>query len=261
LGFPRALLSSNPPSRARQEFAATPEIRRVWRAVVPCFQSVTEGNENADKSDMNVNSISSLVDPYLQSILGTSGSTGSGATGSTANSVDPSSLTLPQDSNPQLSPFASILSQLQQLQQSNPTEYQQVTSQIANNLQSASQTATADGDTSQATQLSQLATDFQNASQNNTLPNIQDLAQAISGGHGHHHHMASSSSDSTSSSGSSTTGSSTSSSTSTGSSSSSDLMSQLMSMFFGNNTSASQTDQQLDPLSIITSTLNSATQS
>ncbi len=212
---------------------------------------------------MNVNSLSSLVSPYIESILGTTGSTGSGTTaGSTANSVDPSSLTLPQDGNPQLSPFASILSQLQQMQESNPTEYQQVTSQISTNLQSAAQTASADGDTSQASELNQLATDFQNASQNNTLPNIQDLAQAIGGGgHGYHHHMASSSSDSTSSSSSSTSGSSTSSSTATGSSSNSDLLSQLMSMFFGNNTSASQTNQQLDPMSIITSTLNSATQS
>ena len=30
--------------------------------------------------------------------------------------------------------------------------------------------------------------DFTNASKTNSLPNIQDLAQAMSGAHGHHHH-------------------------------------------------------------------------
>jgi hypothetical protein len=113
---------------------------------------------------MNVNSLSSISNPYIQSLIS---NTISNATNGT--SVSQSSLTQTQDAN-QLSPFTQILSTLQQLQQSNPTEYQQVTSQIATNLQTAAKTATADGNTSQATELNQLATDFQNASQNNTLP-------------------------------------------------------------------------------------------
>jgi hypothetical protein len=89
-----------------------------------------------------------------------------------------------------LSRFAQMLSSLQQLQQSDPAKYQQVTSQIATNLQTAAKAATADGNTSKAAELNQLANDFTNASQNNTLPNIQDLAQAAHGAHSHHHHHA-----------------------------------------------------------------------
>jgi hypothetical protein len=57
----------------------------------------------------------------------------------------------------QLSPFAQILSGLQQLQQSNPSPYQQATQQIATNLQKA-KTAQSEGDTTAANQLKQLAT-------------------------------------------------------------------------------------------------------
>ncbi len=77
---------------------------------------------------------------------------------------------------------------LQQLQQSNPTNYQQVTQQIATNLQAAAQTAQSEGNTTAANQLNQLATDFTNASTSGQLPNIQDLAQAMGGHHHHHHH-------------------------------------------------------------------------
>jgi hypothetical protein len=88
----------------------------------------------------------------------------------------------------QLSPFAQILSSLQQLEQSNPSQYQQVTQQIANNLQTASQSATAAGNAAVAGRLTQLSTDFRNASTSGQLPNVSDLAQAIGGGHHHHRH-------------------------------------------------------------------------
>jgi len=92
------------------------------------------------------------------------------------------------------------MSALQQLQQSDPTKYGQVTQQIAANLQDAAQTAQGGGNTSAANQLNQLATDFTNASKSGELPNIQDLAQAIGGHHHHHHsHPASAGSDSDSS--------------------------------------------------------------
>jgi hypothetical protein len=146
------------------------------------------------------------------------------------------------------------MSTLQQLQLSNPAQYQQVTQQIATNLQTAAQTATSDGNTTAATQLNQLATDFTNASQSGQLPDVQDLAQAVGGGHHHHHHhhAASATSGSDGSSGTTTTG-----TTTTGTSSSSDisqLLSQIQAAFQAN---ATQNDS-LDPASIIFNTLNSA---
>ena len=201
---------------------------------------------------MNLNSVSNIATSYTQSVLSALQLPNS-TSGATSSQIDASSLMLPQDSSAQLSPFAQMLSALQQLQQSNPTEYQQVTAQISTNLQNAAQTATADGNTSQATELNQLATDFSNASQNNTLPNIQDLAQAMQGSQGHHHHHHGG--------GASVAGSSDSSSTASGSSSSattatSDLC-QIVSAFLANANSSSQ-DSTLNPLAIISNTLTSA---
>jgi hypothetical protein len=82
----------------------------------------------------------------------------------------------------QLSPFAQILSNLQQLQQSNPIQYTTVTQQISGNLQTAAQAATANGNTAVANQLTKLSTDFSNASTSSQLPSVQDLAQLIGGG-------------------------------------------------------------------------------
>jgi hypothetical protein len=103
----------------------------------------------------------------------------------------------------QLSPFAQLVSTLQQLQQSDPAKYQQVTQQIATNLQSAAQTDQANGNTTAANQLKQLAADFSNASKSGQLPNFQDLAKAV-GGHHHHHHGHANSADSDGSSSSAT---------------------------------------------------------
>jgi hypothetical protein len=183
--------------------------------------------------------LGSIPSSYLQSVLGTA-LQGTGLTTKTnGNSLSGIGQT---SDNSQLSPFAQMLSTLQQLQQSDPAKYKQVTSQIAANLQNAANTATANGNTTQAGQLNQLATDFTNASQNNTLPNVQDLAQAISGGHmhHHHHHAAPSSSDSSASSATSPNN-----------------LSQLISAFSANSTSATG-NTSLDPLSIITSTLSGA---
>lgn len=54
-----------------------------------------------------------------------------------------------QSDNGQLSPLAQVLGTLQELQQSNPTEYASVTSQISTNLQKAAQTATSEGNTTE----------------------------------------------------------------------------------------------------------------
>ena len=128
--------------------------------------------------------------------------------------------------------------QLQQLQQTDPDKYKLVTQQIAANLQNASQTAQANGNTTAATQLSQLAADFTSASTSGQLPNIQALAKALAAGHRHHHHAAASDTTSTDAS----------------CSSSSQTLSQIISAF---QTGTSQNDA-LDPMSIIMNTLSSA---
>jgi hypothetical protein len=140
---------------------------------------------------MSTSSINNLSSSYLQSIL-------SSAVQNTGAAAPTSGLT-PSDQS-QVSPLANLLSELQQLQQSDPGKYQQVTQQIATNLQTAAQTATSEGNTAAASQLTQLSTDFSNASTSGQLPNIQDLAQALGGGHHHHHSGGENSSSTTSAS-------------------------------------------------------------
>lgn len=130
--------------------------------------------------------IHSLVMGAVHGLSGHASSTKTtGASGASASSVA-------QDTN-QLSPFAQLLGILQQLQQSSPAQYQQVTQQISSNLRTGAQSATAAGNTSLASQLTQLSADFHNASASGQVPNVQDLAQAIGGGHHHGHHSGSSS--------------------------------------------------------------------
>jgi len=187
----------------------------------------------------SMGSINALSSTYLQSILQATGLTNT--TGNTqSTSLAPSAL---QPDNSQLSPFASIMSSLQQLQQTNPSEYQQLTQQISANLGTAAQTAQTDGNTTAATQLNQLSTDFSSASKSGQLPSIQDLAQAIVGGHHHHHFHAAASGDSSSSSngGSSSSG-------------ANQSLSQLFSSLEANSTQ----NGALNPAAIILNTLSSA---
>jgi phosphopantothenoylcysteine synthetase/decarboxylase len=196
--------------------------------------------------------INTLSSNYLQSAL-TNAVQNSGlntnVTTNSASATGATSFALPSD-NQQLSPFAQIVSQLQQLQQSDPTKYQQVTQQIATNLHSAAQTAQADGNTTAANQLNQLSTDFSNASASGQLPNILDLAQATTGHHHHgggHHHAQAASSDPDSSSTDPTTASS---------------LSQTLSQILGNMqttglANGAQTNP-LDPMAIILNTLSSS---
>jgi hypothetical protein len=178
----------------------------------------------------SISSINNLSNSYLQSILNSSATNNQSSTGA-------SSVTA-QSETGQLSPFAQLMSMLQQLQQSNPTEYKQVTQQIATNLQSAAKTATADGNSTQAAQLNQLATDFTSASKSGQMPNVQDLAQAVGGHHHHHHaHPATSGTDSDSSS-----------------SSTSQTLSQQMAAFQAN----SAQNEATNPMAIIMNTLAGA---
>jgi len=210
---------------------------------------------------MNVNALSNIANPYIQSLTNAAMSAlnsfqntiGNGVSGSTAGVSG--STAIPQDGSPQLSPFAQLMSTLQQLEQSNPTQYGQVTQQIAANLQSASQTAMASGNTAEAQQLTTLANDFTSASTSGQLPNVSDLAQAISG-HGHHHHHYHGSGSGSSSSGSSSgsagsTGSTGSTTSAKGSAAQS--VSELFGAYAGNT---AQIDA-LNPLNIIMNTLES----
>lgn len=137
-----------------------------------------------------MSSIGNLASTLLHAVLPINLFPNNTTASTTATSA---STPLQQADSGQLSSFAQLASTLQQLQQSNPAEYSQVTQKIAANLQSAAQTAQASGNTTAAAQLNQLATDFSNASSTGQLPNLQDLAQAVGGHHGHHHHGSGSS--------------------------------------------------------------------
>jgi hypothetical protein len=192
-------------------------------------------------------SINQISSSYLQSIFGAAlPSIGLTNTTGGAQSVSSLSSAAPQD-NSQLSPFADIMSTLQQIQQTNPSEYQQLTQQIATNLQTAAQTAQSNGNSTAAIQLNQLSIDFKNASQNGQLPNVQDLAQAIGGHHHHHHvHAASANSDADSSANSGSGG--------NASSSPQQALSQFLSAM---QSSGTQSDA-LNPMAIILNTLTNA---
>lgn len=134
---------------------------------------------------MGIGPLVNLAGGFLQSLI-TGPAKGSSSAKTTA-AVTPSGSVGTKGAD-QLSPFAQILSSLQQLEQSNPIQYQKVTQQIASSLQTGAQSATATGNPVLASQLTQLSTDFTNASTSGQLPSVNDLAQAIGGGHHRHHH-------------------------------------------------------------------------
>jgi len=197
---------------------------------------------------MSINSVSSLTNnSYLEQILNSALQT-YGASANTSNSNNAVSSAGQNSDASQLSPFAQILSTLQELQQSNPTEYATLTQQIATNLQTAAQTDTADGNTSGASELTQLANDFTTASTSGQLPNISDLAQAIGGG-AQGPPPPPPATDSSSSDSSSTS--------STSSSSTSSIFQQLEQLLASLQASGN-TSQSLSPQSIILQTLSNA---
>ena len=128
---------------------------------------------------MTINPISSLPLSLLQPA--------SNNNNTTAN-LNPASVSQPQGDSPDISPAAQFLSMLQQIQQQDPTQFQQIISQITTQLQTAAKNAANGGDTSRADQLNQLASQFQSAASNGQLPSVQTLQQAgLAGHHGHHH--------------------------------------------------------------------------
>jgi hypothetical protein len=175
--------------------------------------------EGADKGSMSTSAIGNFSSSsYLQQVLASALQSAGITANSTSNATTTAASSSQSDSS-QLSPFAQLANSLQQLQESDPTKYKQVTQQVATNLQSAAQSAQSQGNSGAAGQLTQLAADFTSASQSGQLPNLGDLAQAVGGssggGHHHRHHAGAASSDSTAASSTSTPSSSSTSSTST----------------------------------------------
>jgi hypothetical protein len=127
---------------------------------------------------MTINPLSTSFADYVQPVTNNAGLTNTGAL----------TVSLPQDGSPEISPAAQLLSGLQQLQEQDPAQYQQVTSQIANQLHKAAATQLSSGNTALATQLNQLGDQFQDGSTGGPLPTPQALQQAGVTGHGHHHH-------------------------------------------------------------------------
>ena len=123
---------------------------------------------------MSVNSVSSSnsissLDPLLSIQTQTDVSSTSGA--ATKSSI---------------SKFGSLMNELQQLSQSDPDKFKEVTASIAQTLQSDASNATGN----QAQFLNQLADKFQQASQTGSMSSLQPPASA-SGHHGHHRHVQS----------------------------------------------------------------------
>jgi len=126
---------------------------------------------------VNINTVSSLLPSFLQpNNNNPNNSVNSNPVSAAAQKTDASGI----------SPAASFLNELQQLQQQNPSQFSQLVSQIASRLQQEAQQATTSGDTAKAAQLNKLAAQFQNAASGGQVPTLQDLGQ--SGLSGHHHH-------------------------------------------------------------------------
>jgi hypothetical protein len=125
---------------------------------------------------VTINPVSSLFPSILQP----------NSSNSTNNSPSSVSSAAQQNDASGLSPTASFLNELQQLQIQSPAQFNQLMTSISSNLTQAAQTATTSGNTSQATLLKNLATQFQNAANGGPAPTAQQLQQA--GLTGHHHH-------------------------------------------------------------------------
>jgi hypothetical protein len=108
----------------------------------------------------------------------------SGSSPAAPGSTDPLSI-LDSSGNVDLSQAAQVFSKLQNLSQSNPTQFQQLTAKISSQLQTEAQSATG----SASTFLSDLANQFQTASQTGNTSSLQPQT-ASPGGHHHGHHLS-----------------------------------------------------------------------
>lgn len=82
----------------------------------------------------------------------------------------------------QSSPFAQLLTGLQQLRQTSSTQYAKVSQQVSSNLSTAATKAQGQGNATLASELNILSKDFATASQTGKLPNFHDLETAMHAG-------------------------------------------------------------------------------
>jgi hypothetical protein len=132
---------------------------------------------------MTINALTSLLPVTLQP--------GNAISRTSPNPFSTGQNQTPTDS-PSISPAASFLNMLQQVQQQNPTLFKQITSRLATQFQNQANAAAAQGNSTQASQLKQISTEFQNSSTTGQPPSAQALQQAgfgtqHGGHHGHHH--------------------------------------------------------------------------
>jgi hypothetical protein len=89
------------------------------------------------------------------------------------------STTVDQASQPaaeaQISSNASLLSQLQQIQENDPAQFTTAASNLATHFKTAAQDATKQGDPSKATKLGQLSNLFQKAADTGQLPSAEQI--------------------------------------------------------------------------------------
>lgn len=133
---------------------------------------------NCTKPRVTINPVSSLFPNMLSS---------NSALSNISSSSRPVSSVAQQADASGLSPTAGFLSELQQLQTQSPSQFQQLVAAISNNLTQAAQAAANGGNTTRASQLNTLATQFQNAAQGGSIPTAQDLQKAGLSGRHHHH--------------------------------------------------------------------------
>ena len=129
---------------------------------------------------MTINPLSSVSQMLLSGIGNSSTSLTSQTTSSNPTLKDQS----------QLSPFAQLMSTLQQLQQSDPAKYKQVAATLASDLQQSAMNDESNGNPGEANALNRLAASFTQASQTGQLPTFmqQGAQNAGTSVHPHHHH-------------------------------------------------------------------------
>ena len=122
--------------------------------------------------------ISGLSNGYLPSLLSSLAAQSAGSVNLAISTTSVSAtISFRSQDSAQLSPLAQFVAQLQNIQESNPTEYPSVLSQIASNMKTAADTATQSGDSYAASEYNTLVKDFTEAAKSGDLPNIQDLVQ------------------------------------------------------------------------------------
>jgi hypothetical protein len=130
-------------------------------------------------------SLSPIIGAASQ-VLSLFGSHSSSSNTASSTSPDPSSI---QDSsgNVNLSQAAQFFSKLQDLSQSNPSQFKKLTAEISSQLQTDAQKATTTGS---QTFLNNLASQFQTASQTGSTTPLQTASPQTGSHHGHGHHSS-----------------------------------------------------------------------